>query len=153
MSNDFFWELTVRNIEDALWNSLSQNAMFFGGAVVAVVANVLARSIIPDNHRNKGEMKDLICTVIGVGAGVWVSFRYADRLPHVTFAADKALKFAVISAVSGAIGLQAGLAGTAIVLITTGGALGYFGRDVLRTLGGIGAVFGSLHASSEALKQ
>ena len=149
MSHDFFWGLTVRNLENALWNSLSQNAMLFGGMAVAVAANALARYIIPNDHQNNPSgMKNLVCIVIGAGAGTYVSFLYADRLPHVTFAADKALKFAAISVVTGAIGSRAGWAGTAIGLITSGGAWGYFGRGVLPALGAIGAVAGSLGATA-----
>jgi hypothetical protein len=152
--SDFIWGLTVRNIENALWNGLSQDAMLFGGMAVAVVANALARSIIPNDHKNKPSgMKHLACTVIGAGAGIYVSFLYADRLPLVTFAADKALKFAVISFVTGAIGARAGWAGTAVGLITSGGTLGYFGRGVLPTLGAIGAVFGSLFVTGGVMQQ
>jgi hypothetical protein len=153
MSNDFFWGLTVRNIENALWNGLSQDAMVFGGAAVAVIANALARSIIPNNHQGKaGGMKNLVCTLAGIAAGFYACHYYADRLPYVTFVFDNALKFAVISAVTGAIGLKAGWTGSAIVLITWGGACGYFGRDVLRAVGAIGAVAGSLYMSGIATK-
>jgi hypothetical protein len=152
--SDFIWGLTVRNIENALWNGLSQDAMLFGSMAVAVVANALARSIIPNDHQNKpSEMKHLVCTVIGAGAGIYVSFLYADRLPFVSFAAEKALKFAVISFVTGAIGVRAGWAGILIGLITSGGALGYFGRGALPTVGAIGAVFGSLFVTGGVMQQ
>jgi hypothetical protein len=137
MSKDFFWGLTARNIQDALWNTMSQNAMLVGGMAVAVVANVLARSIIPNNRRNQADkIKHLAGTVMGVAAGIRISFWYADRLPHVTFAADKALKFAVMSSLGG---------------FTAGGALGYFGRSILRFNGAVGAVIGSLFVTGFAL--
>lgn len=143
--SDFIWGLTTRDIENALWNGLSESAMLFGGMAVAVAANAISRSLLPNDHRDKASgMKHLVCTVIGISAGVYASFRYANRLPHVTFAADKALKFLVISIVTAAIGAQIGWAGTAIALITSGGAFGYFGRSVLRCEGAIGAVLGSL---------
>ncbi len=138
MSTDFFWGLTTTDFKNALLNGLSQNAMFFGGAAVAVVANALARSIIPNNHRNKADgIKHLAGTVAGVSAGICISFRYAHRLPHVTFAADKALKFAAISFFTASIPI--------------GGAWGYFGRSILRFDGAAGAVLGSLFVTGFAL--
>src|ERR1700733_2236554 len=105
--SDFIWGLKTRDIENALWNSLSESAMLISGLAVAMTANAVSRAFFPNNRQEKSSgMKHLVCTFIGIGAGVWISFRYADRLPYVTFAADKALKFLVISIVTGAIGLQ-----------------------------------------------
>jgi hypothetical protein len=148
MSNDFFWGLTVRDFQNAFWNDVNDFAILFGGMAVAAVANIAARSIIPNaDGKKSGGMKHLVCTVIGIGTGVLVSFHYADRLHHVTFAAEKALKFVVISLVSGAIGLTAGPLGGLVAMITTGGAFGYFGRSLLRFGGAVGAVSGSVLAT------
>ncbi len=144
MSNDFIWGLTVRDFENAFWNDVSGCKMLFGGMAAAATANIISRAIIPNNERNKASgVKHLICTVIGIGAGVLVSFHYADRLHHVTFAADKALKFLVISLVTSTIGLGVGRRGAVIGMITSGGALGYFGRRALYAEGALGAVIGS----------
>lgn len=145
MANDFIWGLTVRDFENAFWNDLNDYAIVFGGMAVAATANLISRSIIPNEGRNKsGGMKHFACTVIGIGAGVFVSFHYADRLHHVTFTAEKALKFLVISIGTAAIGAKTGFAGMVIGMITSGGALGYFGKDLLRAGGAIGAVIGSM---------
>jgi hypothetical protein len=146
--SDFIWGLTTRDIENAFWNGVSEGAMLVGGFAVAITANAISRVLLPNDrqHRASG-MKHLVCTVIGITAGVLVSFSYADRLAHVTFVGEKALKFFVISLVTGAIGLKAGLVGTAIILITSGGAFGYFGRNALYANGALGAAVGSVVGS------
>ncbi len=141
MSNDFIWGLTLQDFQNGFWNGMSDSAMLLGGMAAAAAANALSRTLISNNKQDKAyEMKHLACTVIGIGAGVWISFHYADRLHHVTFAAEKALKFLVISIVTGAIGASTGLVGLAIGLMTSGGAFGYFGRGLLRVEGGLGGV-------------
>lgn len=153
MANDFIWGLTIRDLENAFWNDVNDYAIFFGGMAVAATANFISQSIIPNDKQNKaGGMKHLACTVIGIGAGVFVSFHYADRLQHVTFTAEKALKFLVISIGTAAIGAKTGFAGMVIGMITSGGAYGYFGKDLLRAGGAIGAVIGSVIVTSASLK-
>jgi hypothetical protein len=145
MSNDFIWGLTVRDFQDAFGNSLNDYAVLFSGMAAAAAANLLSRFIIPSENRNSaGGMKHLGCTVIGIGAGALVGFHLAGRLHHVTFAAEKAFKFLALSFVTGVIGLGAGPLGSVIGLITSGGALGFFGRNVLRVGGAFGAVAGSV---------
>lgn len=151
--SDFIWGLTVRDIENAFSNSMSGCKMVVGGMAVAAAVNALFRYIIPDEKTNKADdKKHIVSTAIGIVAGVLVSFRYVDRLPHVTFAAEKALKFLVISIVTGSIGMQAGPLGLAITLITGGGAWGYFGRSALHVGGAIGAVIGSILRTSTSIK-
>jgi hypothetical protein len=138
--SDFIWGLTTRDIGNAFWNGISQDAMIIGGATVTVVTGVIAHSILSSGKSS--ETQKQFCALAGMGAGIAVSLHYVDRLPYVTFAADKALKFFVISLVTGALGLKAGWAGAVVALTTSGGAFGYFGRDGLRFAGVIGAVLG-----------
>jgi hypothetical protein len=142
--SDFIWGLTTQDLGNAFWNGISQNAMFLGGmAVAGTTAMVAHRILVSHSHSGQSSAKKpLLCALIGIGVGIAASLNYADRLHHVNFAADKALKFLVLSLVTGAIGLKAGRTEMVISLITLGGAFGYFGRGVLHAHGTIGAVIG-----------
>ncbi len=153
--SDFIWGLTTRDIENALWNSLSGSVMLFGGMFVAAAANNIARSLFSSNTSNRvsydgpnqGSSNKKLCTLAGIATGVAASYYLADRLPLVTFVAEKALKFAVISFITGVIGVQVSLAGIAVVFLTLGGAMGNFGHCVLFYEGIAGAVIGSATVS------
>jgi hypothetical protein len=150
--SDLIWGLARKNFEDALWNGLSHTAIFTIGAGAAIVANGISRAFFSNDDQGKpSDGKHLVCTWIGFGASAYACFRYADRLPCVTFAADKALKFLVLSLVTGGLGFQVGAVGGVISMATAGGVLGYFGPGLLCVSGALGAAYGS-HLLTEKIK-
>ncbi len=144
MSNEIFWGLTQRDVSNALQNTTNDSAMLFGGIFVAATANALFQCIIPNNEQKKAnKIKLLVCTVLGIGAGAWVSFQYADRLHYVAFDADKNFKFAIISLVSTLLGFSTKPIGSVIGLITIGGMYGDWWQSAPRVVGALGSLIGS----------
>lgn len=122
--------LTVRDFQNAFWNGVNNGVMFFGCMAIAAAANILSRSILPNNaHKKTSKMKHGVCTAVGASVGVLVCFQYADRLHQIAFSADKAFKFGIISCFIGP--------------ITLGGVTGYFGRNVFLIAGALGSIAGS----------
>jgi hypothetical protein len=138
MSNQiFFWGLTHQDFKNSLWNGISEFGALGTGFAAAFAANLVVLNLLnisPRQEREKTVMKLGIATVISIGAGVIASVYAANRLPYVTFAAEKALKFLTIT-------LCGGLTG--VFLITFGGMMGYFGRTSLYSDGVMGALLGS----------
>jgi hypothetical protein len=121
MSNEFFWNLTYKDFGDSFYNSLYGGVTLFTGMAVAAVANVVVRSLLSNDNsysyirqfirnslnslsssnsytkQRNISLKDIAITLIGIGAGVVTAVHVANRLPYVTFAAEKALKFSVLT--------------------------------------------------------
>jgi hypothetical protein len=142
MSNNvFFWGLTYKDFGNSIWNGVYETAAFGAGFAAAGVANLIVLSLLgTEEEPHRGQRngisvpKLLLGTVISIGAGVAASVYAANRLPHVTFVAEKALKFLAITMLTGWTGV--------IPAITGGGMWGYFGRKVLYVSGSVGAIGG-----------
>lgn len=146
--SDLIWGLTTRDIQSAFWNGCSEVGIAFGVTVIAIAAHRVARRFIPnESYQRPGKLKQFFCTVLGIGAGICVGWPAAERLPYVTFAADKAWKFMVISVVGCAIGLSSGPVGFFFATTASGGAFGYFGRNFLRLESACCAVGASIYLS------
>jgi hypothetical protein len=138
--------LTFRDCENTFWNSVSGSNVLFGGMAAAVAANALFQRMTP-NEQEKGAspLKRAVCTVLGAGAGVLVSFYAASRVHCVQFAFEKAVKFFLLSLLTGTVGcIGTPLTGFVVWLSCQGGTWGYFGRDALRLGGALCAVTGSM---------
>jgi len=132
-SNVFFWSLTYRDFQNSLSNSIYKTTTFLAGAAVASATGILIDLFNKRRNREPGD-KPLAGRLIALGAGIAASIYVANRLPYVTFTAEKSLKLLVLTIVA---------APTKILpYITAGGALGYFGRNTLYLTGVAGAIGG-----------
>ena len=110
-----------------------------------MIAHALVNSLMNQNTKplQKPQLSPLT-PLVAMGVGIATTVAVANRLNHVTFIAEKALKFLVIALVAGAGGGTIfGKPGAIIGWIGMGGALGYFGRGPLYILGSLGAFVGT----------
>ncbi len=152
MSNVIFWGLSKTDFQDALWNSAHGTATACAGFAAAGLANLFVHQLMEMDHTRYRlktlEIRPLACILLGIGAGALATIYVADRLPQVSFVAEKALKFLAISFTTALAGSLFGIKGAVIGGLTTaGGAWGYYGRTPLYVTGYAGAFTGSLLAT------
>jgi len=146
MSDFVIGGLMARDFGNALVNGACTTAVFFAGiAIAAAVADIAKKILISVDHRGTNSIRPAVCYVFGFFVGLAGSGYLGTRLPFVTFAGGKALKFLALSFGTAAAGTLLGKAGAAVGLITIGGALGYCEPIVpIIAAGAAGSILGSL---------